>query len=108
MYIEYESVEDRTFITGQPAALATFFGAASTAERRRAALDQCAQRLCTAFVTLKSRPGKIIVRTPTDMPDLGLGDTADRRELCRCVARACVPGSAAMLLVNVDTSRRSW
>lgn len=87
VYVEYESVEDRTFITGQPAALATFFGQASTAERRRAALDQCAQRLCTAFATLKSRPGKIVVRTPVDVPDVGLGDTAERRDLCRCARR---------------------
>ena len=82
--MEYESVEERTFVTSQPAAFAALYGPEQPAELRRAILDQCAQRLCTVFATLKSRPASIVVRTPQDLPDLGLGDTAQRKGLCRC------------------------
>ena len=82
--MDYESIEDRTFLTMQPNALSTFFGARSTFERRKAALDTCAQRLCSVFVTLRGRPSKIVVRTPTEIPDMGLGDTTQRLSLCRC------------------------
>ena len=96
IHTEYESIEDRTFCTGQPKALSTFFGEHTTAERRKMALDQCAQRLCTAFVTLKCRPSSIVVRTPQELPDVGLGDQALRKSLCRsvpcpeCSMMACI------------------
>ena len=84
VHLEYENVQDRTFVTGQPTALAALLGQHATTERRKATLDIAAQRLCTAFVALGARPGKIVVRTPQELPDVGLGDTSQRKSLCRC------------------------
>lgn len=84
VHMEYESVEERTFVTSQPGAFKALYGPEQPAELRRAMLDQCAQRLCTVFATLKSRPASIVVRTPQDLPELGLGDTAQRKGLCQC------------------------
>jgi hypothetical protein len=105
VHFEYKNVEDRTFTTGQPNAFNVFFGPHVTAQARKAALDQCAQRLCTVFASLKSRPASIVVRTPTELPELGLGDAQQRKDLCRWAAIPPLLLLTFQFLVTPDTRR---
>ena len=81
IHTEFENVDERTFSTGCPDALPTLFGRDMSREARQSELHKTAQRLATMFTTLKTRPNSIVVRTPTELPDLPNGEA--RRSVCR-------------------------